>query len=89
MCPMADIYELRDHPQKGKLEERAIGNLLKEESIGTTENVCRNEVSILDTRREIEIEAILARVATLHTKKESIILEAEEDPRKPWYFTRV
>jgi len=90
MCPMADMYKLRDHPQKGKLEKRAIGNLLKEESIGTTENVFRGEVSIFDTRKEIEeIEAIPARVAILHTKKETIILEAEEDPRKPWYFARV
>ena len=90
MCPMADMYELRDRPQKGNLEKRAIGNLLEEESIGTTENVCRDEESIFGTSREIkELETIPARIAILHTKKETIISKAEEDPRKLWYFTHV
>ena len=90
MCPMADMSELRDRPQKGNLEKRAIDNLLEKESIGTTENVCRDEEPIFGTCREIkELETIPAKIAILHTKKESIILKAEEDPRKPWYFAHI
>jgi hypothetical protein len=90
MCPMADMYELRDRPQRGNLEEMARENLLEEESICRTENVCRGEESIFDTSREIkELETIPGKIAILHTKKESIILKAEEHPRKPWYFAHV
>jgi len=81
MYPIAATYELRDCPQKGNIEKRAPENLLKEESIGTAENVCRNEEYIFESSRDIEeIETIPAKTTILHTKKESIIL-VEEDPR--------
>jgi len=90
MCPMADMYELRDHPQKGNVEKSETENLLNEESIGTTENVSRDEEYLFETRSAIkEIATIPAKITILHTKKESIIMKAEEDPKKPWYFTHV
>ena len=91
MCPLVDMYELGDRPQKRNLERKASENLLKEESIGTTENVCRNEEYIFETSRDIEErKAIPAKIITmLHTEKESISLKAEEDPKKPWYFAHV
>jgi hypothetical protein len=90
MCPMADMYEVRDRPQKVNLEKGAPENFPKEGSIGTTENVCRDDEYSFETNRTIkEIEPIPAKIAILHTEKESTILKVEEDPRKPWYFTRV
>jgi len=81
MCPMVDMYELRDQPQKGNLKKRSPGNLQKEERVNTTEHVRRDEESIFGTRREIE--AIPAKITMLHTGKESIISKAEEDPKTP------
>ena len=90
MCPMADVYELRDHPQKGNVEKSETENLLKEESIDTTENMSREKDYFFETRNAIsEIDTIPGKITMLHTRKTSIILQAEEDPRKPWYFTHV
>ena len=90
MCPIADMYELRDRPQKGKVEKRETENLLKEECISTTENVSRDKEYLFETRSAIkEIATIPAKTTMLHTRKESIIVKAEEDPIKPWYFTHV
>ncbi len=90
MCPMADVYELKDCPQKGKAEKSETKNLLKEENISTTEKVNRDKKNFFETRFDInEIEKIPAKITILHTRKESIILKAEEVPRKPWYITHV
>jgi len=90
MCPMADMYEPRDRPQKRNVEKSETQNLLKEESIGTTENVSRDKEYLFKTRSAIkEIETIPAKITILHTKNESIIVKTEEDTRKPWYFTHV
>lgn len=87
MCQIVNICELRYYPKKGNLEKRFSENLPKEESIVTTENVCRNEEYIFETSRGIEEkETIPAKITILHTKKEKRIL-AEEDPRKSMYFT--
>jgi len=29
------------------------------------------------------------KITILHTKKETILVKTEEDPRKPWYFAHV
>jgi len=90
MCPMANVYELGDRPQKGTVEKSQTENLLKEEGIGTTGNVSRDKEYLFETRSAIkEIATIPAKTTMLHTRKESIIVKAEEDPIKPWYFTHV
>lgn len=90
MCPMANMYELRDRPQKGTVEKSGTENLLKEECIGTTEKVSRDKDYLFEKCSAIkEIETIPAKIIILHSKNESIILRAEEDPRKPWYFIHV
>jgi hypothetical protein len=89
MCLMEDIYELRDRPQNENPKKRAPEGLLKEQSIGITENVCLDEECIFEKSRDSkEIDTIPTKITILNAKKERI-LKAEEDPRKPWYFTHV
>ena len=89
MCPVADMYELRDCSQKSNIKKKASENLLKRDRIGTTSKVCLDKEYIFETSRDIEeIETILAKMTILQSKKESMILP-EEDPRKSWYFTHV
>jgi hypothetical protein len=84
MCPREDMCELLGRQQRGNLGNRA------SESRGTAGNVCCDAGYIAETSSSIkEIEPIPIKITILHTKKESIILKAEEDPRKPWYFTHV
>jgi hypothetical protein len=90
MCPMANMYEPNDYLQGGNLEKRVPENLLKGEGKAAAENVCRDEESIFKKGREIEeSKTIPSEIAILQTKKKSLISNAEEDLRKPWYFTRV
>jgi hypothetical protein len=89
MCPMADMYELRDCSQKGNIKKKTSENLLKEDSTDTTENVFRDKEYIFEISRDLEeIETIPAKITNLQSKKESIILP-DEDLRKSWYFTHV
>ena len=87
MCPVADMYELRDCSQKGNLKNKGSENLLKKDSVGKTVKVCLDNQYIFEESRDIE-ETIPAKTTILQSKKESIILP-EEDPRKSWYFTHV
>jgi hypothetical protein len=90
MCPMANMCELRDRPQKGNIEKKVPENPLKEESSGTTTNVCRYEEYFFEKSRDSkEEETDPSEITILHTKEENIILKTEEDPRKPWYFVHV
>ena len=90
MCTIEDMPELRGRPQEVILGKSAPENLPKEDNIATNENVCRNEEYVIQTSNDVkQIETIPVKITILHTKKESIIVKTEEDPRKPWYFTRV
>jgi hypothetical protein len=76
-------------PSKGECREKQNRKSSKE-SIDTTENVNRDEEYLFETHSAIkEIATIFAKTTILHTKKMSIILKAEEDPLKPWYFIHV
>ena len=78
MCPMADMYELRDRPQKGNVEKRE------------TENFSRDEEHSFETRSHIkELAAIRTKNTIFLTRKENFILKVEEESKKPWYFTHV
>jgi len=78
MCPMADMCGLRDRPQNGTVEKS-----------GTERVNCDKDYLFEKCSAIKEIETIPARITILHSKNESIILRAEEDPRKPWYFIHV
>ena len=90
MCPLVDMCELRDYAHKGNLKRSSRGNLLKEERVDTTENGYRDEEYVLDTTITTkEIETTPAKTIILHTQRESTLLKAEGDSKKPWYFTHV
>jgi hypothetical protein len=84
MCPMENMSELlvrqqKENPSNGKLESR-----------GNAGNSCCDKGHIAETSNFVkEIEPTPLRITILHTKQESIIVKAEEDPRKPWFFTHV
>ena len=90
MCPIVDMLEVRDRPQKRTVEKIKNENLSKEESIGTTENISREKDYFSETRNAIkEINTIPAKITVLHTRRENTILMLEEDPTNPWYFAHV
>lgn len=91
MCPIADIYELSDRSQNGKPDTKAPENPVGKNNRTASKNVCLREEPKLEeskTIKEIE-QSSLAKITILHIKKESLIVETEEDPRKPWYFAHV
>jgi hypothetical protein len=84
MGPMEHMGELLVRQQRENL-----GNG-EPESRGNAGNVCCDRGYIAETSSSIkEVEPIPVKITILHTKKESIIVKAEGDPRKPWYFTHV
>jgi len=90
MCPVADIYELRNRPKKRDSDRRAPENLPKKKSRNATENACLREEATLKKSKHIkEIKTIPAKITILHAKKEIIIVKTEEDPRKPGYFAHI
>jgi len=84
MCPTAGIVELLGRQQRGKT-----GNS-QPESRGAIGNSCYDTEYIAEAYSPInEIEPSPIKTTIFHTKKESMIVKADEDPRKPWYFTHV
>jgi hypothetical protein len=84
MCSMEGMSEMLVRQQKENL-----GNG-KLESRGNAGNFCCDREYIAETSSSVkEIEPIPVKITILHTKKESIVVKAEEDPRKPWFFTHV
>lgn len=73
------VQKQKEHLGKDMLESRDNAGISFCDRLYIAETSCSIE----------EIEPISIRITNFHAEKRSIIVKAEENPRKPRYFTRV
>ena len=89
MCPVIDVHELRDRSQEEHPETGALETSLKKNNIVPLSVYLGKKTTLVNNKTFRAIESCPEKITILHTERDTILVNTEDDAKKPWYFVRI